>query len=87
MFHTEKKKQNCSEVSHPCLHQGIALNLPPDPQPQSLLALLKTDMPIFFLYSPLYGHMQHSGLMAVYDKLGKAHKNIYKIELFSNCFK
>ena len=55
-FIQKKKKQNCSEVSHPRLHQGITLDLPPDPQPQSLLALPKTDAPIFFLYSPLSAH-------------------------------
>ena len=51
-----EKKQNCSGVSHPCLHQGIALGplgglqLPPDPQVQLFLALPKTNAPIFFLY-------------------------------------
>ena len=56
MFYTKKQKQKNGGL-HP--HQSISLDplrglqLPPDPQLQSFLALPKTDAPIFFLYCPL----------------------------------
>ena len=54
-----KKKQNCSGDLHPHVHQGIALDPlgaynSPDPQLSLFLALPRTDVPIFFLYYPLF---------------------------------
>ena len=56
----QRKKQNCLGASHPCLHQGIALDslrgfqLPPDAQLQLFLAFWpKTDEPELILYYPL----------------------------------
>ena len=61
------RRKKLFEGSRPCLHQGIALyllgegglQLPPDAQLQSFLALPITNAPIFLLYYPLISTHYH----------------------------
>ena len=76
-----KKKQDCSEVSHTCLQQAVALGplrglqLPPDPQIELFLALPKTNLPVFFLYYPLCTNTYHDVTDLVNDGMVKNTKS------------